>query len=303
MIERTLFVDLDGTLVLGNSYTEFLWACWCYGGRRMRISLLGAMTIRVVLGRPGRLRMKSAVARGFGNLDERRQQVILDATLAALRRVLSQPVRQKVESFRAEGWGTVLATAAFDSYANPFSEECGFDDCIASPPAIPGVQWQECSGVIKADKCRALAAINGGGKPQMAAISDHPDDLPLLRICSSVVLQASLAGANSLASRLPGTVQVEVIDPLSAEVGGGIWLWFLDGPSGPHDPWEVRMILSKHRYSLMYVGGGVWRRIQPGDPLNHAVLRVHCPSPPSALARLSIALSRKIVRDSLRVFH
>lgn len=300
---RTLFVDLDGTFVLGNSYMEFLRACWLQGDLRMRLILAGAIANRAVSGRRGRLRMKVSIARSFGQLDEVQQQAIVDATTTAMRRIVSRPVQEKVESFRSEGWAIVLATAALDCYATQFSEELGFDHCIASPPVIPGLQWQECWGSIKADRCRTFASALHEGALEMAAMSDHADDLPLLRACSSVVIQASASESKKLAASLPENVQVSIIDPLAAEGGGGIWLWFMDAPSGPHDPWEVRTILSKHRYSLMYVGDGAWRRTRPGDSLTPAVLRVHCPRPPSALARISVALSRKIVRDSLQIFH
>ena len=282
---------------------EFLRACWLQGGLRMRLILVGAIAIRAVTGKRGRLRMKMTIARSFDQLDEVRQQAVVDATITAMRRIISRPVQEKVESFRSEGWGIVLATAALDCYASRFSEELGFDHCIASPPVIPGLHWQECWGAIKADRCRTIAGALYEGPLEMAAMSDHADDLPLLSACRSVVIQASVSEAKKLQAGPPKDVHVSVIDPLAAESGGGIWLWFMDAPSGPHDPWEVRTILSKHRYSLMYVGDGAWRRTRPGDSLTPAVLRVHCPRPPSALARISVALSRKIVRDSLQIFH
>lgn len=299
---NVVFVDLDGTAILDNSYYIFLRSLWLDGGWRERVDLIRALGIRLVFGRAARVSMKRRVARSFAGAEAHRQEAIVGRTLAALRQTISMPVQRRVDEFKRQGWTAILATAALDCYARPLAAELGYEDCLATPVCGPGADWRELRGDRKAEACRAWSSDHGGAKILTAAISDHADDLPLLHDCSHVVIQAKREYAMGLAEKLSGQTLVEILDPTAAEDGGGIWLWFLDAPSGPYDPWEVSTIASKHRYALLYVGDG-WRRLLPGASLGSAVLRVDCPSVPAVKTRLAIAARRVFFRDALGVFH
>lgn len=297
------FVDLDGTLILGNSYHIFLRSVWDEGGWRLRADLMKALGIRVFKGKAGRVPMKRYVADAFSKTDKNRQDAIIASTLGEMRKTVSQPIQGKVNALKRAGWRLVLATAALDCYARPFAIELGYDDCLATPTKETGGPWQELWRHQKAYGCHAWLRDHGGSETQVMAISDHADDLPLLETCTAVVLQTDRNEAIRISAKLPNQTTSEIIDPVAAEENGGIWLWILDSPSGPHDPWEVKTILSKHRYALMYVGDGEWRRVVPGDSLLPAVSRVDCPRLPSMKARLKITMRRKFMRDILGVFH
>ena len=301
---KVLFVDLDGTLILDNSYHLFLWSLWVKGGSTLRITLVRAFLVRMLRSRDGRTRMKRSLLHAFARTAADRQLAVLTNTLAKMRETVSRPVLERVSAFRDSGWLTVLATAAPDCYAKEFAYELKFDACLASPSVTQSSEWVELIGARKADACRAWAeAVAGTADAEIAVISDHCDDLPLLQMASRVVIQAPPDDAVRIISGLSAGTLVEQIDPVGPDETGGIWLWINDRATGPYDSWEVKTILSKHRYALMYQGDSRWRRVLPGQSLTGAARRVDCPLTPTPRDRMSVAARRFIVRDCLGVFH
>lgn len=305
---KVLFVDLDGTLVLDNSYHAFLWAMWVEAGVKLRFAIVRAALTRVfwiALRRyDGRVRMKRSLLHAFAKGNADYQRAVVTQTLAKMKETVSQPVMEMVSRYQAQGWLVVIATAAPDCYARPFGEMLGFDDCLASPPVTTPASWVELIGESKAQACkRWIEAKAGPTTCEVAAISDHCEDLPLLRMASRVAIQAPPDEMRWLMAELPAKTSVEQIDPVGCDEHGGMWLWINDRPSGPHDSWEVRTILSKHRYALLYRGGARWSRVLPGHSLSGAALRAECPRPPTPRDRISVAARRLLVRDVLGVFH
>ncbi len=274
------------------------------GGMPLRVALVRAALMRMVRRGHGRARMKQQVLLAFERASSDRRQAIVSHTLAKMAETVSRPVVDRVAIYRDQGWLTVLATAAPECYARPFADSLGFDDCLATPSVSTTEVWVELIAARKADACMAWArAATDSTTPEVAVISDHPDDLPLLRLASRVVLHAPLEVASSLMSDLPAEMRIEHIDPVGCDEHGGIWLWINDCPSGPHDAWEVVTILSKHRYALLYQGDCEWVRIRPGESLVGAALRMECPRPPAPRDRVAVAARRTIVRDLLGIFH
>ncbi len=301
---KVLFVDLDGTLILDNSYHLFLWSLWVKGGSTLRVALVRASLARLLRSRHGRTRMKRSLLHAFTRTTVDRQRAVLINTLSMMRQTVSRPVIERVSEFRDSGWLTVLATAAPDCYAREFARALEFDACLASPAVTKVSEWVELMGPRKADACRAWAeAVAGTADVEIAVISDHCDDLPLLQMASRVVIQAPPDDAVRIIGGLPVGTLVEQIDPVGPDEAGGIWLWINDRAMGPYDAWEVKTILSKHRYALMYEGDSRWRRVLPGQSLTGAARRVECPLPPTPRDRMSVAARRFIVRDHLGVFH
>lgn len=300
---RVVFVDLDGTMILDNSFHSFLRATWSVGGFPLRVTIVAACLTRAIR-RGGRAAMKRSILRGFAKAPQYRQAAVVRRTLAMMTATLSEPIHGKLADFAANGWTIVLATAAPDCYARPFAEAQGFDACLASPDVNSSGEWNELMGTRKANACLAWTALRSEeGPSEIAVLSDHSDDLPLLRMASVVVIQAKTESSARIASELSPATRIEQIDPIAEECAGGIWLWIDDLPSGPHDSWEIRTILSKHRYALHYVGNGKWKRIRPGESLEAAVPRLTCPRPPTTGDRIGIIMKRKVVRDLLGIFH
>lgn len=224
--------------------------------------------------------------------------------MSKLRQTVSHPVLARLSVMQDQGWLTVLATAAPDCYAKPFAQSLGIDDCLATPTVATRGEWAELIGEEKARACKSWVETRSmGTAAQLVAITDHYDDMPLLRMASRVIIQASTEEAAGLVAELSTEVPIEHIDPVTDEGVGGMWLWMDDRPAGPYDSWEVRTILSKHRHALLYKGNAQWGRVLPGGSLAEAALRAECPRPPAIRDRISIAARRRVVRDLLGIFH
>jgi len=300
-----VFVDLDGTLTLGNSFHEFLRCLWSMGRLRTRARVGRAAAAR--LGRhapPARAALKWHALRAFEAESPDRRRAIVEATIEQVLKTISRPVLSSVKRLQADGYAAVLATAAPDCYARPLATQLGFDECLATAPAQDVKAWFELIGPAKEAACRSWLQERGyGPHTDVRVFTDHDDDLPLLRLARHVTIQAAAHRLSAFEQALGSEVFIEHIDPAGPQQGGGIWLWFDDRPAGPYDAWEVRTILSKHRFALMYTGDRRWTRVRPGDSLSAAARRGECPVAPSMGTRLWISTTRRLVRDRLRVFH
>ena len=165
-------VDLDGTLVQGNTLHLYLRAALrCLWWRRPLTtlwvaSLMASRAVRLI----PHSTMKYGVARAVG-ADIR--------VIARLKRMVqfNPDVERLINERRNQGDVVVLATAAFGFYAKELWE----GELIASE--LSEGRETECRGERKAaavsaylDKCNATLAC---------VITDHYDDLPLLRLHAS----------------------------------------------------------------------------------------------------------------------
>ncbi len=295
-----VFCDLDGTLVLDNSFHVFLSAAWSRAHPAQRVALGLRLGLRA-LGRlsGGHSEMKRRVLVWFARQPEAWRNAVIAATLVRLHATLSAPIRTALRRHADAGARIVLATAAPEIYARPFADQIGATDCLATNAAT---QFHALIGARKRAACAAW--LTKHPPAHIIVLTDHPDDLPLLHLAHEAVIQAPPAVFAAIRDQLDAPApHLHHIDPWAAQPEGGYWLWFDDRPSGPLDAWEVKTILSKHRYAQIYAGQGNWRPIGPGQGLEPATLRRDCPSPPVSRRRLKIHLHRRLQRDLLGVFH
>ncbi len=307
-----VFCDLDGTLVLDNSFHVFIASAYSAGGFAQRMSLALRLAPRV-FGRSsgGHVGMKRRVLRWFNAQTDAWQDRVVELTVARLMKTISEPMSRVLQAHAAQGARVVLATAAPAVYATRIARAMKADACLATEfPADPA--WRELLADEKARACadwldaQGLARGGDADAPRVVVLTDHGDDLPLLRLADEAVIQASPRRFAKMSAALASEAQpprLTHIDPLTFQEGGGMWLWINDSPWGPYDRWELRTVLSKHRHALLYCGAGLWQPIRPGQSLGNAALRRDCPSPPGSRQRLSTYLRRRLVRDWLGVFH
>lgn len=309
-MQQVVFCDLDGTLVLDNSFYVFLAAAWSLAGAGRRLELAAGIAPRM-LGRVGggHAGLKRRVLSWYWRLEVPLREAIIERTVNRLQRTFSQPVLSLLRNEGQKGARVVLATAAPDVYAGRIQSLIGADACIATP-GQPGPGWGELLGDAKARACRRWLQDHqlSDGPTEVTVVTDHPDDLPLLRLADHAVLQNSARDMDLLEQAIRALpdghrTRITRIDTLAAQSTGGSWLWFDDRPEGPLDDWEIRMILSKHRHAHLYTGDGRWQWIGPGQPLTAAVRRRDCPRPPSSRRRLAIHLRRRVLRDWLGLYH
>ena len=297
-----VFCDLDGTLVLDNSFHVFLAVLWSNASISQRARLLVLLASRA-LGRigGGHAGLKRRVLLWLTKQDQGWRARTVEELLRRLSKTLSQPVLEEVRNWRDRGARIVLATAAPDVYAKELASRMGFE-CLATP-GVPNSNWTELVGQAKADACaRWLRERYTDPAPWIVVLTDHADDLPLLRMGDELVIQGPSRRLQELAKLLQGR-KVRAMDTDRAEKPGGYWLWMDDKPVGPLDGWEVRTVLTKHRHAAVYVGEGQWRRIRPGDALTGAVVRRTCPTAPRSRFRLFLHVYRLLVRNWLGIFH
>ncbi|CCF18770.1 conserved hypothetical protein; putative Phosphoserine phosphatase [Pseudorhizobium banfieldiae] len=304
-VTGVVFCDLDGTLVLGNSFHSFLLASWRTAGALQRAQLAHQLALRAFGSRGGgHAGMKRRVLRWFSGLQEREKAEIVERTLSEMRSMVSQPVSNMLKDLRAEGHVVVLATAAPTIYAIPFASSFGFDECLGTLGTETNAVWFELVGERKAQACRQwLSRTFGPCPPAVTVITDHPDDLPLIEIAETIVIQARQEIFEKISGAATGTQAFQLIEPGRVDERGGYWLWFDDRAVGPIDWYEVKTVLSKHRYCLGHVGNGLWQRIVPGMDLAAFGKSVDIPPPPPVRQRVTINAKRRVLRDWLGIFH
>ena len=178
-------LDLDGTLVAGNSYHQLL--------RRLLVPI-GRTQPRPRLATCVRT-WRLVVLRGLGLIDRctckmRLQQLLASSSDAAFMTQFARDVRARVRSemqdiivkARAAGVPLVLATGALAEYAIPLARELGFDIAVCTTVRRDGV-WVETIREAKADS--VLAAIDRAGLGSLGRVcfADHDDDAVLAEQC------------------------------------------------------------------------------------------------------------------------
>jgi phosphoserine phosphatase len=299
-----VFCDLDGTLILDNSFHMFLRSAWHLSPSTQRLFLGASIAMRLLgAASGGHSGLKQRALSWFARQDASLRMDIVRDMLPRLAATLSAPVVREIQALRDRGFRVVLATAAPHLYADEIAGWIGADECLASLD-VPGPDWRELLGQRKAAACQAWLERQPARPACVVVMTDHPDDLPLVRMADRAAIQTSSRGFEAIAAAVgPHGPQLEQIDVFAEQENGGYWLWFDDRPEGPLDQWEVRTVLSKHRHALLYAGDGRWRRIGPGQPFQKATRRRECPRPPRTNARLVSMLRRRIVRDWFGIFH
>jgi phosphoserine phosphatase len=175
-VRGLVVVDLDGTLIPGNSFHAWLF----YLGRWAVLSAHPMIALRLA---------RLCLRRGTGSVthsDLKHGVLLLSSAVPAARveefsRRLARTVRPSVKALvrdaAHDGRAVVLATAAPAIYLGAVSAEIEATTTVGTPS--PGVgPWRETKGEAK------LARVLAEFGPQAAidlVITDHHDDLPLVR--------------------------------------------------------------------------------------------------------------------------
>lgn len=157
-------VDLDGTLLRGNSLHEYIRCGLCHGSLWQRIRLvvfLGLRRMRLVSHVWMKRRALAAIRRDESFIADFKMRV------DALRR---GEVLRLIDAHVASGGRVLLATAASEVYVPDIWE----GDYVCTDAACD----VECRGTAKVRRVLDYAAAHGCSLD--VVVTDHPDDLPLL---------------------------------------------------------------------------------------------------------------------------
>ncbi|MGZ9809540.1 HAD family hydrolase [Pseudoroseicyclus sp. H15] len=186
-----LVIDLDGTLLPGNSFHLWLRHLLLHGlpGARLggRLVLLRAIALRA-LGRASHAAMKARVMQ-LWQAAEARAPHRAEAQLIRFAKGLASSFRPELIELaweaRERDIPCLLATAAPLPYARALNRRGPFDAVVASRLTPHGLD--ETLGARKAAEVRSVMAARGwAGRPFVLA-TDHADDLPLCRLSLQVL--------------------------------------------------------------------------------------------------------------------
>lgn len=183
MVERfqsipAIFVDLDGTLINGNSIKIFMekmpYMLIKNGNVRCGLMALGLMAARAFRAISHK-KMKwhlTRIAREWLNPGD--WEAIENSILLKLNR----DVRDFLEMHRARGFKIYMATAAMSDYAVGIGDRLGFERTLATDFHPRQADYKELRGNMKRDAILRLAEEDN---LELAVfLTDHHDDLPTL---------------------------------------------------------------------------------------------------------------------------
>lgn len=159
-----LAVDLDGTLITGNSLHEYIRCGLRHGCLRDRLAIamaLGMRKLRLIT----HVGMKRRVLPHIKPTEALREDFVRRTC-----DMLRPSVVGEIERWRENGATVLLATAAPETYVSWLWQ----GDYVCTDPHSA----TECRGEEKLR--RVIAYASGHGLRFAAAITDHPDDAPML---------------------------------------------------------------------------------------------------------------------------
>lgn len=177
---KAAIFDLDNSLLADNSlrlYARHMMGVLC---RRGRLARLAALLCHIALRRlhfVSHLTMKQHLMRlTLPDLDS----AVLDAFIETLLAHVDPRAMALFSRWHSQGWLTMLATAAPSCYAAEFARRMGFDGVCATETPSDASQMTECRGEVKLS--RAVKWLEAHNATLETLVTDHHDDLPLLRL-------------------------------------------------------------------------------------------------------------------------
>lgn len=170
------FVDLDGTLLNGNSLKIFmktlpgvLWRRHAPGAMVASLWWMGWRSLRVISHRCMKWHLTSIARRHLADDDwEAIAKKMAEDVNTVVRNYIDSPSRAKCEKY--------LATAAMEEYAAPLSRMLGYDGAVATVFTEDREDYVETRGSRKRD---AIEELLERRKLRLESfLTDHYDDLP-----------------------------------------------------------------------------------------------------------------------------
>lgn len=189
MMHKAIAIDLDGTLCRKNTFNIFLAQLLrAQSAHPVRFVRLAAWMCARKLRLISHARMKRAILEAFPAPGA----AMLDAVVGEICANANSHVVELLKECRAEGFTTVLATAAPGLYAEKVAGKFGFDFCVATPLPMKNRSWEEMRGTVKRDTVLSLLANRSC--ELTIAVSDHSDDTPLIEAAQRPLLVELPAG-------------------------------------------------------------------------------------------------------------
>jgi len=187
-----LIFDLDGTILRVNSFPR--WVLFLIAGfvpglgmrRRLTLSLRAqALLCGRKFGGLTHDELRRGLRRAWHAATQFQADTMAHRFQLALLRHVRPGLRPLLKMVEAECVDAVLATAAAAEYASEFGRQLGFRHVLAGSSGRAGAGTIS-TGQRKRDQVRKFLAARGWQERTLVLLTDHIDDLPLMRECGLV---------------------------------------------------------------------------------------------------------------------
>ncbi len=192
-MKQAIIIDLDGTLLRTNTFSDYILYSCCQSLRSCRLDLV-FLLLSLSLFRKLRIithaRMKYLILRHTTTFMQAHNR--LQSFVTRELTYENPTVVAHLRHYYSLSYVTVLATAAPSLYAQMIASHYHFDHCLATPSATaPYSQWRENK---KQEKLHNVQKTLITAQAEISVvITDHSDDQPLL--------EANREGLNILATQ------------------------------------------------------------------------------------------------------
>ncbi len=220
-------VDLDGTLVRGNSFHMWLRHMLTGGlktvaptaryASRLAICFYSALRLGRVI---THARLKRACQGVWSRAMARSSDpdYELNSFLSALMPSVDGRIVTWIDRARRTGAVTVLTTAAPGDYALPLARRLGFDGAVATPRAA-SQGWSENLREEKERNTSEYVRRMGWAEKRTILFTDHIDDLPLMQAVQEVCLVADDETHSTIRDRLNGATRLRTVEQVLGHAG------------------------------------------------------------------------------------
>lgn len=209
--------DLDGTIVRGDSYLQFLlFGLRRVPGRRLRLPDLVAAAALHKAGFRDNTWLKCYFLKAvFGGVGRPAMESLTDAFVSRVFATgLFADALTRIDAHRRSGDRLVLASASLDIYVTKIGDRLGFDDVVCTAAAWAddgtvsgGLVNGNCYGAAKVSIVRQHLDAAYPDSP-LTVYTDHHSDLPLLR-CAARPFAVNPTRALRAAARRDGIPVLE----------------------------------------------------------------------------------------------
>jgi phosphoserine phosphatase len=189
---KLLIVDLDGTVLSVNSFHRWYLFLACarfpHLAPAARAEVAWASVMALVwrkLGRIDHARFKWRMQRLWQRAVRDDAGVSVRCLVDDLLRYVRPEMKETLAAIAAGDVDAVLATAAAGDYAYALGQALGFTHVLATP-AMRGQHDPENIGEAKRNAVLSFLAAQGWEDRPRILVTDHRDDLPLIRVCDAV---------------------------------------------------------------------------------------------------------------------
>lgn len=181
-MKKAVVVDFDKTLVKVNSFELFYKELVRLSIRKYDLTLLLFLVFELVIRKARLITHAELKRRLLLFLNRKNLSNFIGEFVDTLYKTVENRVLEVSLEYKKKGYRIYLSTAAPELYVIPFLSKLKFefDEVICSPIPNSSIEWKE--NLNENKKQNTLSLLASQGDELAVILTDHKDDLPLLRI-------------------------------------------------------------------------------------------------------------------------